>query len=273
MNYKLQFRKISNEHKFAGVGMAGNIFIILNALTYLNDNDVLFIDMETNECCCTQNDLDIFKTKNPWEYYFDQNNIDDNYIMLDNFCKNNLNYEDRDFFINIDNFYELKQKFYNNFRLKKYLKQIIDNFFTLKIQNKKTLGVQIRLTDMQRFCNTANLEIYISKIHEILSENREIEQIFVASDDIEAIQKLKECFSIPIIYHENIFRATKTDLHLDPYDRFENQRIHHRYKLSLECLMEVFTLTKCDYFLKADLSSLSLVACILSENIKKVYKV
>jgi hypothetical protein len=33
------------------------------------------------------------------------------------------------------------------------------------------------------------------------------------------------------------------------------------------------TLSKCDYLLKADLSSISIVASILSENIKQVYKV
>ena len=37
MNYNLKFVKISNEHQFAGVGFAGNIFITLNALSYTTD--------------------------------------------------------------------------------------------------------------------------------------------------------------------------------------------------------------------------------------------
>jgi hypothetical protein len=63
MKYKLEFVKISPKNKFAGVGFAGNIFIILNALTYLSLDDSLFVDMETNECACTETDDVILNTK------------------------------------------------------------------------------------------------------------------------------------------------------------------------------------------------------------------
>ena len=77
MKYNLKFIKISPKHEFAGVGFAGNIFITLNALTHTTKDDKLFVDMETNECVCTEKDI-IHDTKNSWEYYFEQTNILDN---------------------------------------------------------------------------------------------------------------------------------------------------------------------------------------------------
>ena len=70
-----------------------------------------------------------------------------------------------------------------------------------------------------------------------------------------------------------MFRADATNPHLHPYDSFKAERKLHRYKLGIECIQEIFTLSKCDYLLKADISSVSIIASILSENIKKVYKV
>ena len=63
MKHKLQFVKISDAHLFAGVGFGGNIFSVLNALTNIQDEDLLVVDMETNECVCTQPDLKDFETK------------------------------------------------------------------------------------------------------------------------------------------------------------------------------------------------------------------
>ena len=74
MKYNLEFVKIGEDFKFAGVGFAGNIFITLNALTYLSEEDSMFVDMETNECVCTEKNVNIFDTKNCWEYYFNRQN-------------------------------------------------------------------------------------------------------------------------------------------------------------------------------------------------------
>ena len=69
-----------------------------------------------------------------------------------------------------------------------------------------------------------------------------------------------------------MFRANNDNKHLHPYDRFVGNREQHRYILGIECIQEIFTLSKCDYMLKADLSSISIIASILSENIKQIYK-
>jgi|688.fasta_scaffold37788_8 hypothetical protein len=274
MNYKLTFVKISNEHQFAGVGFAGNIFITLNALMHTTLNDKLYVDMETNECVCTEKNSLMFETKNCWEYYFEQNNINSNEptINIDSLISARIQYEDRNMFMYPNNFIELKEKFYNSFKLKTYLKELLDDYYEKNIKNKVTLGVQVRLTDMKHYHNVSPVEAYIEKINQILIEHPEIEQIFLATDDSLAIKKIQDSIKIPIIYYEDMFRANEQNPHLHPYDRFMDARENHKYKLGVECIQEIFTLAKCDYLLKADVSSVSIIASILSENIKLVYK-
>jgi hypothetical protein len=274
MKYKLQFIKISDQHQFAGVGFAGNIFITLNALTHISKDDKLFVDMETNECVCTQKDELIHETNNCWEYYFEQTKIETNeeFGLMNSLISANINYDNRDVFMYPSNFIDLKEKFNNSFQLKPYIKDMINEYYINNIKGKVTLGVQIRLTDMKHYHNVSNIDTYVTKINQILIERPEIEQIFLATDDGTAIKYLRENIKIPIICYENMFRADETKPHLHPYDRFTDGRKHHRYNLGIECTQEIFTLAKCDYLLKADISSVSIIASILAENIKQVYK-
>lgn len=273
MKHKLEFIKISEDHEFAGVGFAGNIFIVLNALTHISENDELYVDMETNPCCCTDPTQTIFNTKNCWEYYFDQTSSENTTNTFNSLLGANIHYNDRDFFMNPLNFLELKNKFHKNFKLKKNITDKISSFYEENIKGKVTLGVQVRLTDMRHYHGVSPIESYIKRVNEILLELPEVEQIFLSTDDSEIIDELKNNIKLPIIYYEDMFRANKNDPHLHPYDRFRNDRPMHKYIIGVECCQEIFTLSKCDYMLKADVSSISIIASILSENIKKVYKV
>lgn len=274
MNYRLKFIKISSEHEFAGVGFAGNIFITLNALTHTSINDRMYVDMESNECVCTEKNIHLFDTNNCWEYYFDQIKKDElnDPVEFNSLISANINYEDRNMFMTPLNFIELKNKFYNSFRLKPYLDTLVSNYYKKNIEGKITLGVQIRLTDMKHYHNVSPLESYINKINQILTEVPEIEQIFLATDDGTIIKSVIDEIKVPVIYHNGMFRSDEKNLHIHPYDRFKDSRENHRYKLGVECIQEIFTLSKCDYLLKADVSSVSIIASILSDNIKKVYK-
>jgi hypothetical protein len=273
MKYKLEFVKISPDHLFAGVGFGGNIFIVLSALTNISDDDTLVVDMETNPCVCSQPDLIDFNTKNCWEYYFDQDNIlsGEYFEKMNSLVLGSIRYNSE--FLYPENYVDLKNKFFKSFKFKPYVQELIENFYVKNILNKTTLGVQIRLTDMIQYHGVHGLESYIERINEILLNHEEIEQIFVSTDDLEVISILEKRIPKKIIYHQDMFRADKNNPHINPYDRYNSQRQYHKYKLALEGILEIFTLTKCDYMLKADVSALSMVATILSENIKKIYKV
>ena len=273
---KIEFIKISPQHEIAGVGFAGNIFIILAALTLFNDEDKLYIDMETNECISTERDVLLHDTYNSWEYFFNQTTIEegDDVSEFNSLIHGNLDYNNRDLFMHPENFIGLKKKFYNSFQLKQYLVDYIDAYYTEMIKDKVTLGVQVRLTDMAHHHNVSPINRYVSKINEILTERPEIEQIFVATDDWLVIDDLRKSnINVPILCHEDMFRADSENRHQQPYDRLHCDRELHRYKIGVECIHEIFILAKCDYLLKADLSSISIVASMLSENIKQVYRV
>jgi hypothetical protein len=278
MIYKLEFVKIAPEHGVAGVGFAGNIFIVMGALSHLkNPEDMMYVDMETNECICTEKDIILHDTMNSWEYYFDQIKIkgDDAFIHMDIFQgRGDLTYHDRDVYLNPDNFIRLRDKFYKNFQIKDYIKIIVNEFYDNNIRGKNTLGIQVRLTDYTHGVhNFPGVEKYVDRIKEILIDNPEIEQIFVATDDSKVIPVLEKNFNIPIIFWEGMFRADDKNLHLISDDRLYGDRELHRYKLGVECMKEIFTLTKCDHLLMAWTSSISIVSSILSEKIKKVYKI
>jgi hypothetical protein len=274
MKYNLQFVKISPEHEFAGVGFAGNIFIVLNALTRTAPEDKLYVDMATNECVCTERGVMLHGTNNCWEYYFDQilPPESEDCVHMDSLSPGNIRYDDKVAFMYPENFIELKSKFYNSFSLKPYLVELLDEYYANVIKDKTTLGVQIRLTDMKHYHNVAPVALYIEKINQILLEKPEIKQIFLATDDSTIIETVEREVNVPVHYYKDMFRADKQNTHLHPYDRFIGDRTHHKYKLGIECIQEVFTLAKCDYLLQADISAISIVASILSENIKTVYK-
>jgi len=274
--YKLEFIKIAPSFEFAGVGFAGNVFITLNALTYINDSDRMYVDMETNECCCTEKDSFLHDTYNSWEYYFDQISINekDDLKYMNSKTRPNIHYDIQKDFLNPNNYIDLKNKFFNNFKIKDYLKSEIDDFYKTNIKDKPTLGVQIRLTDYSALLGSnPKVNKFADKINSILKENSDIKQVFLATDDHRAIKELQSLISVPVIYWPNMFRADDENLHSTPYERFTADRENHRYKLGTECMKEIFTLTKCKYFLKAHKSSVSIVATILSENIQKIYGV
>lgn len=274
MKHKLEFVKIGPTHQVAGVGFAGNMFIILSTLVHVGDDEKLHVDM-THDCICSEKDVYLHDTYNSWEYYFDQVQITDGeeFNYMNSLIRGNLSYENRDMFMYPEHFIPLKDKFWRNFKLKSYLKEIIDGYYTDNIKDKVTLGVQVRLTDMKHHHNVSPIDSYIIKINQILSERPEIEQIFLATDDSLVIPQLRESLDIPIICHDGMFRADSNNRHTDPHDRLHDGRELHRYNLGIECTKEILTLSKCDYLLKADLSSISIVASILGENIKQVYKV
>lgn len=272
MKHKLQFVKISDAHLFAGVGFGGNIFSVLNALTNIPDEDILVVDMETNECVCTQPDLEDFDTKNCWEYFFEQNSISEGEVcnITNNLVPGKINYGSD--FSNFEDYVQLKEQFYKSFKLKQYVLELLEDFYKKNLQGKTTLGVQVRLTDMKKHNHVHGLDSYIKKINEIIESYPDVEQIFVSTDDNDVINVLQNSISKKIVYYEDMFRADNSNPHINPYDRYNSERQYHKYKLALEGVLEIFTLTKCDYLLKAHVSAFSMVSSILSENIKRVFK-
>tara|TARA_R100000544_G_scaffold32200_1_gene18525 strand:- start:955 stop:1764 length:810 start_codon:yes stop_codon:yes gene_type:complete len=263
----LQFQKIASAFEFAGVGMGGNLFIILNSLLNSDIEDSLYVDMETHACVCTEDNFNKFNTNNCWEYYYDQMKKPNTTNIVTNKSEHAiLNYKK----VPLVDYSDLQYKFNNNFKLKDYLKNELDSYYNNNLKDKITLGVQIRLTDMAQHHKVSPLSKYLIKIQEILNKNPSIEQVFIATDDHRAIDKVSKHISIPIIYHK-AFRASDSDPQTDPYDRMRNNREFHKYNLSKECIKEIYTLSMCNFLLRADVSAISNVAILLSNRINTLY--
>lgn len=272
MIHKLIFQKISQENPIAGVGTAGNIWIVANALLNIKEKDSLYIDMETNKTINNEKEK-IFNTYNAWEYYFDQANVENNVNI------NSLDFYTLKPFIHYNRYYthdskifnEIKKRFFNNFKLKDYLKKEIEEFYQENLSGKITLGVQIRLTDMTSNHNVKKFHSYIDRIKKILIQNSDINQVFLATDDETIIQEFQTKISVPVVYLKDIYRATKEKLDLNPYDRCDYIRENHLFLLGKEVILDIFLLSKCDYILKSEISAVSQLSCLFSENIKKTF--
>lgn len=274
-DYILTFEKIDNDNLFAGVGTAGNIWIVLNALyNQRHQSDFrLFVDMEKNKTTNSESEI-IFDTMNSWEYYFQQ--IDrpiSNFIELDSVkIDSALKYEKK-YTHSSQISLEIKKLFWDRFALRSEIKFEIDKFLEKNFQNKITLGSQIRLTDMTNTTNhrVKKFDDYVYKIKKILLKNPEIQQVFLATDDETIIEKLKEKINVPVIHQENIYRATNDKEDLNPYDRYEHSRPKHKYLMGKEVIIDIFILANVDYILKADISAVSQLAVFFSQKIKKTF--
>jgi hypothetical protein len=261
MNYILKFVPFDNTTKFAGVGMAGNIMIIINELLGIEGN--VYVDMSGYENICGPK-----SDSNNWNLYFDQieKPIENTLIELRPPRPNRLNYYHN--YLNTDDvIIASKEAFFKHFKLNDEIETKINNFYETHIKDIETLSCQIRLGDMVNNHNTASLDVYLIRIKNILNENPSIKQIFLATDDQNAIDYLEKYLEIPILYQKNIYRTSSNN----PFERVVNERENHNHFLCKEVIIDIFLLGKCDYFLRADVSSVSIVATILSDKIKKMY--
>lgn len=274
MQYKLVFIKTHPSHLIAGIGVGGNVMMVMSMISNMTDSDSLYVDMETNEVVWTQKDA-ISAPTNAWEYFFVQKPLNPakevKTLSIQETGKINFRYEDDSIGEDLSLYKSWKNRFFANFSLNTTLQDGVNSYYNTHIKGRVTLGVQIRLTDQEYHNHTKGLEASITRIRQILSDNTEIEQIFLATDDETIFPRVINSVPIPVIYKEDIFRASEKDRQINPYDRMGGTRKNHRYLLGLECLQDIFILTKCDYLLKADRSAISIVACLLSENIRKVY--
>jgi hypothetical protein len=265
MNYNLKFVPLFPESSISGVGMAGNMLIVINELLVMDVSDRAWVDMGSYKSVCHDN---LGHTNNAWEYYFIQNEkfIDGNEILLKAPRPAMIDYEHP--YLQTDEIMvKSKELFYKNFKIKEDILNEVNEFYEINFKNKITLGCQIRLGDMVKTHNVPNIEGYWNKILNILNDNPQIEQIFLATDDDESIDFLSKKSTVPIIYQKNIYRTSSES----PYERLNSERENHNYNLCREVLVDMLLLSKCDYFLRSKISAVSLITTILSENIKKIY--
>lgn len=214
---------------------------------------------------------------NAWEYYFEQ--YED--LRLEDFnsafrvadTPKNV----RRLAFGIENGYRLTEEYMlelgkimkKYIRLNPFVKDYIEKKIKEKLGNKKTLGVQIRMGSMLMNCNEHPI---VPSIGEYINEIRKIyrkgyEQIFLATDDKRALERIQKEFGGIVKYYSEI---TRVDDEYSTYCVSTTDELHN-YKCGLEVLTDMYTLANCDG-LVAGLSQVSITAQITKISFGESYK-
>lgn len=272
MAYSLVFTKVTPTSPFAGVGFAGNIMHVMHTLLQIPEDAKLWVDMETNPTINT--DSTIYFTKNVWEYYFEQilkpEEIAKSLSRRD--IKRMINYTKVQYTNTSPIITRARQLFFKNFSIRKEILDCVQQQYEKLLLDRTSLGVQIRLTDMAKYHKVAGVAAYIRRIKQIMKQQPQIDTLFVATDDSKVFEAIAKEIQIPIVYQEDICRATEQKPMSESYARYyDTNRNGHRYLLGKEVLIDALLLSRCDFLLKADTSSVSQLAIVFGKDIKKVY--
>lgn len=194
-------------------------------------------------------------TKNGWEYYFKQpvgvefSDADESAAVID---YQNVYFE-RYYPIFVKNGYEYPDEYYSEMGrvFKNYvhyndvtLARLNSDIISI-IGNRKTLGVQIRMGDMLLAPNghpvVPELDEYVVEIKKAL-EIGGFEQIYLATDDDRAVNRLKEEFGDRVKFYDDVSRVNGI------YSAYNipTERKNHRYLCGLEVIRDMQTLASCD---------------------------
>jgi len=160
--------------------------------------------------------------------------------------------------------------------LKKIGKQlkIHNNIIPNPNVDKNTLGIHIRLTDMNishaHDYGWVSFDDYLSQIDIILNNHPNIKKIFVASDNDESIEKLKKYYRNIIYYNVSNRSVKENDTNVSvQYQTFLRANANSEF-LWRDSFLECLTLAKCGILLKR-VSNLNNTSVIFSDSITKVY--
>lgn len=129
-----------------------------------------------------------------------------------------------------------------NEKTEKYLKKHREEL----LGDKKTLGVHYRGTDFRKQYNNHPVAVQVEQTIEAvkkLFEKKGYEQIFLATDENEAVRRFKEVFGDRVKFYQDTYRDEGGD---DSIAFSKSDRAHHKYLLGLEVLRDEYTLVCCD---------------------------
>ena len=194
------------------------------------------------------------ETKNVFEYYFEPVSDLSNYPVSD--FRNVINSQGRHtkFYQNMDtdsycikeeHLKILSEQYKKSITLNSKTKEFIYNGIKETVAGQKTLGVHVRGTDFNLgLCNhpiVVSLRDYLDKAKEIFGTGK-YDKIFLATDDLNAIELFAREFSSKLVYYEDTFRTRDTT---GPHSTSSERPFHH-YRLGLEVLRDIYTLANCD---------------------------
>lgn len=137
------------------------------------------------------------------------------------------------------------------------------------LQGKKTLAVHYRGTDFKMNYDNHPVCVTIEQEFEVIKraiQGQEFEQIFLATDDNEAISAFETEFAERVVFYHDVIRGDNTT----SVAFSESSRTEHHYLLAYEVLRDMLTLSACDGLI-AGISQVSICARIAKASTGKEY--
>tara|TARA_Y100001970_G_C14258087_1_gene877131 strand:+ start:2653 stop:3669 length:1017 start_codon:yes stop_codon:yes gene_type:complete len=254
--------------RYPSAGLFSNITFVLNHLRLSDEaNFIPIIDMENYPSLYNENKI-IKKTKNSWEYYFENLN---KYSLKEvykskNVFLSNLVFE-KDMSINITD--KKIKNYLNKIKIKKNIlkktKIFEKNFFFKK---DKILGIHFRGSTYKNARGHAfplTPQLMIKNINFLLKKFK-YNKIFIVTEEDKYLKILQKefkdiCISYPSFRMNNI-------------DSFKiYPRMNHRYLLGEEILIETLLLSKCDglTFIKSNVISAAINFSKKKQNLHETF--
>ena len=217
----------------------------------------------------------ILGTDNPFEYYFkqlcdiDYKTARENYAYVRHnwvqrrqiekdtkMVENNYKITD-EYMVTMSNI--VKDHLVYNDTTKAYLDES-----TAPMQGKKLLGVHVRGADFKRGYQNhpfmVTVDEYLINVKEKF-DGGDYDGIFLATDDLEAIEKFSKEFGEKLFYFKDVMRTDGDETVM----KSSSERENHHYKLGLEVIRDMHALSLCDGLI-AGMSNVSIFARILKQS-------
>lgn len=219
-------------------------------------------------------------TQNPYEYYFMQpagvslQELSESAVVLEGrrencWLVNELNDKAVNYLHSDKYIQELGKIVKKYIRLNEGVQNYITQQTTALLNGKRTLGVHVRGTDFKWNYNghpvCVTCQEYLEKAQEMV-KNRNYEQVFLATDDLDAVEKFREIFSEKLVFYQDVTRSNGNVTVM----KSESDRENHHYLLGREVLRDMMTLAECDGLL-AGLSQVSYAVRFQKESYNKKF--
>lgn len=250
-----------------GAGFFSNYFWVLGHVVFAKKLGYIpVVDMENYKTLYSEEEP-VDGVSNAWNYYFrdvDQVGLKEAYdsgrFVLGNekyltryaekYCDPNYRYPTDKM---IDYYAPYIRKF---LRIREDLLQKFESEWTEDMHGMdRSIGVHIRGTDMKNDLGhplPADVTSYVEEIQKLLKEDERITHIYLATDEINILQKVQELLAdekVQICFQdafrvEDTGEKRKVGIH---ETKLEKERTHHHYLMGEEVLRDAWFLSKCDY--------------------------
>ncbi len=249
-------------------GLFAEIRFLLSEIYFAEELGFIPV-VEIPDHSCYHENHPVNGTNNTFEYYFEQpysisleEAYKSKYVLEHNFLRRDYLLKTFNFnnhYLPTDEYMEkLADLIKRNLRLNSVCKEKINGDINNILSDKKTLAVHVRGADFKKHYknhpNMVTVDEYLAEAKKVF-EGGDFEQVFLATDDLEAIEKFKNAFGDNVVFYDDVIRTDGDQTVM----LSESQREDHHYKLGLEVIRDVYTLSSCDGII-AGLSNVSIFA-------------